>query len=101
MRHHCRCTYQSPLRLPPRNFVNFQASSRTFVFAFTTYESVHMYVCPVPGYIVIRAYLGSSFEISVSPAIVLRKLERFVWYALRTVHGRRCVSVVNSELWNS
>src|SRR5262249_5186464 len=44
MRHHWRCTYQSPLRLPPRNFANFHASSSTFVLALITYHSVNMCV---------------------------------------------------------
>src|SRR5207244_10456631 len=72
IRHHCRWTYQSPLRFPPRNRVNFHASSRFLVLAFSTYESVHMYVVPLPGYIAILAFFGASFEFWGSPAIVLR-----------------------------
>src|SRR5262245_9562097 len=42
MRHHCRWTYQSPFRFPPRNRASFQASSTFFDFALIVYPSVHM-----------------------------------------------------------
>ncbi len=72
MRHHCRCTYQSPFRLPPRKRASFHASSSTFVFALIVYHSVNMCVWPLPGYIAILAFFGASLEFSGSPAMVLR-----------------------------